>query len=1119
MKRNKVLLGLYVGLLTLAGGVANAQTSSSFHEIGPSNVGGHISCLVADCQDSSRTTLYAGAATGGLFVRSSNEGILRTLYTNLGVDENLADIYVADTDSWHRVPYNVNGREISLPISTMLQGPAEEPVLYIGTGNDDHTLATTYTKMSSKGTGVYRYDPSANTNPFTVIPTTANDDFVSVNDMEYIYRNGKMYLFVATSTGLFRWVHTVGSNDWSQSPTRVFTGKVDEIVIERSRKVAFFSSGNQLYRIGDVTVGSISSANVINISTSNPAFGGTNTDIKLAVSQNTDTMYLYAMVIGQSGLMNGLYLTTNEQTWNVLTTSSVMPLTYTTGNSCGTVTVDPFNPRRVFIGGTTVMIGQGYPNGGTYYQWTTASASEFELNYGDYMSMVFSNSSFIHSGIHQILPVYHEKDTAAWHTYYFATDGGVFESIRFYGNEMAGFRNINRGLNTLEVNGLAVSPDGTLIVGANSNACPLIETHLDHTFHQNGGRQEVSWYDNGSLVLNHQANVIWTGDGGAVAASAFQQIYPQSRRTIFTSTSNGNIGRSYADYLDYNNTTTWTTGMGFMTELINGGPEIGSLSLWETAQNTAFNNRVKVSIDTLGYIFRKRQGSNIYDTVWLALPGTTSAVRIVRADTSALNDTIEVGTGRGSSFKIQKDDKVNFFSRANADYPFEYTFTSADLRVPNANGSGTHERTAIDSITVRNPIQSRMLCVGSNATKNQSGGYSEATSMSVWFSWAPSDFTKVYDSTEYQSALNLPYLHEKLHYWSPIFNINRALDEGCENLYVRDAVFSRDGLRAYVSAYDVRDHRSKLFRINGFGNIDFTQGNNDIMEYLKYNSPDSPLTVDTFSFNGNQWFPRPISSIAVDPRDNMDRLILTFEDYGDGSFTNVAYIENASSASFKTGEDYVAKPVDGATLPAYCALVEKTTGTVYVGTADGVYSSTNNGQWQVYPNLTGVPVTKIIQQTWNLPIRRALGHTGINANNYVFAKTKWANAIYFGTYGRGIFLDMQYVTDTTNEVVDSVDYTPVLDIPTVHGTGVNSVNLYPNPVYNEANLSVNAAVAGNGVVRVYDINGRLVMNHNLGHVAEGEHVFTLDCSGMSKGMYLVNVIIGGHTSVAKMMVR
>ena len=164
-------------------------------------------------------------------------------------------------------------------------------------------------------------------------------------------------------------------------------------------------------------------------------------------------------------------------------------------------------------------------------------------------------------------------------------------------------------------------------------------------------------------------------------------------------------------------------------------------------------------------------------------------------------------------------------------------------------------------------------------------------------------------------------------------------------------------------------------------------------------------------------------------------------------------------------------------------------------------------------------MTAMCQQTRKLPVRHNITHTGITENKFAFAKTKWPRAIYFGTYGRGIFMDMQYVTDFTNEVVDSADYTPVVDIPTVYTVGVNKIHIYPNPVSTEAHLELNAAAAGNAELRVYDINGRLVMNNHMGYVAEGTHTFTLNTQGLDKGMYLINVIISGHTATAKMIVR
>jgi hypothetical protein len=253
--------------------------------------------------------------------------------------------------------------------------------------------------------------------------------------------------------------------------------------------------------------------------------------------------------------------------------------------------------------------------------------------------------------------------------------------------------------------------------------------------------------------------------------------------------------------------------------------------------------------------------------------------------------------------------------------------------------------------------------------------------------------------------------------------------------------------------------------------------------------------------------------MVVDQRNGQDRIILTFEDFS-SDFANVAILNNPG-----TNPTIELVPLSDPTIPAYCALVEDSTGTIYVGTSTGVFTKKGSAAWQAYSNLQGIPVTAMCQQTRKFPVRHNLTHTGITENKFAFSKTKWTRAIYFGTYGRGIFMDMQYVTDFTNEIVDPSDYTPTVDIPSVYTVGANKIHLYPNPVSTEAHLELNAAAAGNAQLRVYDINGRLVMNSNLGFVNEGSHTFTLNTQGFAKGMYLINVIISGHTATAKMMVR
>ena len=1052
MKSNKVLLGLFAGVMALMGGAANAQ----FHEIGPANIGGKVSSIVMDQQDASHTTVYAGAISGGLYVRSANSEVLSNLYSGLE-DENYVNQLVNNTESWHLVRYinPATDKEETLPVSALAQGP--DGTIYVGTGDNVYPLGSTYGKMSSKGRGIYRYKPSDGT--FTLISYTnpsQNELFGAVRALACYYRDGMLYFFAATGSGLYRWTVTGdGSSDeaWAQSSVnQVLDGSIDELVVIPNLNMAYFTVGNQLYKIGNLTT----NASPINISASNSAFGGTNTAIKLAVAPS-DNRYLYAMVIDSAGIMENVYLTTNGQVWTPLATSSVQPLSYNSGLACGTLTVDPSNPKRIIIGGSTLWIGEGFLENATY-QWTKSSYSEFELNRGDYMSSVFNTAVFVHSGIHKILPTYRIEDGVGVSTYYITTDGGVFSTS----NNFLSYENINRGMNSVQITSVAVSPDGSLISGAINNACPFIEARLAH----NGGSSIPAWYDDGTLGnLNHDANIIWTGNGGKVAASAFQQITTQPHRNIFVSSASGNIGRSYADYLDYTNTQTWTIGKAFLTELVVGGPTIGNISLWESNNDTYYKDSIKVRLDLSGYFINPN------------------------------GDTVQI---TGADQNVPVNSKATFLAKNNSEYPFDYTFKKAQK--------------AGDSILVKNPVVSRMLAVVKTSS----------TVSAVLYSWTVNDFSKVYDpviaaDNNLDDAVRTA-LMEKFTWWSPVFNVKHTIP-GNENLYPREAIMSADGRCAYISTYDVENHSSQLWRVSGFESVNFNKHPINISSDIDVSSEDQEraLRNTKFMMNGtNEWFNRPISSITADPRPGVDRIVLTFEDYSD-SYANVVVINNPSSTSWNNNA--VQLPITNhVNLPAYCAMIEDSTGDIYVGTADGVWIY-NGSSWRQYEHLRGVPVTSIIQQTKKLEVRRATTHTGINENNYLFAKTKWPRAIYFGTYGRGIFMDMTYVTDTVNEISDPEDYNPPVRIPTVATVGNNSVSIYPNPVVGEASLALTAAEAGNAVLRIYDLNGRMVSERNLGYANEGEQVYTIGTEGMAKGMYLVNVIIGGHTAATTMMVR
>ena len=506
MKSRKVLLGLIVGFCVCLAGSATAQKanyqSNKLVEIGPDNIGGRVTSLVvASHPDQNTSLVYAGAATGGLYTR--------LVSLEAGVDT-----------IWDYVPCYINGEELTLPISSMLK--VNDSIIVIATGESYYGKGNKLNKLAALGRGVFLFN--MNTNEFTLLEATnpgtdLDADFAAVNDMAMMNSQGITYVFIATPKGLFRWT-IAQNNDWNATPTRIFDGDVRCVIVSKQFNRAFFSSKGSLYKISDV----INNSDVVDITGSCSGFGANTSYIDLAMAPS-DESYLYAMACDKNGLMKGLYLTRNTNTWLLLSSSTVTPFTSAvTAKTCGAITVSPNDPTKVFLGGANVWVGKGYVENSPF-QWTVSSSNESQLNSGDYMAAVYSSRVFVHSGIHQIVPDtrWREETSSMFEGYYIVTDGGVYYSPS---SSLSYFENFNRGMNNVQINSLAVCPDGSIISGANANACPFIEARVEH----NGGDHSTSWYDREGSLTNHMANVIWKGNGGTVAASRFTQYSPLSRR-------------------------------------------------------------------------------------------------------------------------------------------------------------------------------------------------------------------------------------------------------------------------------------------------------------------------------------------------------------------------------------------------------------------------------------------------------------------------------------------------------------------------------------------------------------------------------------------------------------
>jgi hypothetical protein len=238
------------------------------------------------------------------------------------------------------------------------------------------------------------------------------------------------------------------------------------------------------------------------------------------------------------------------------------------------------------------------------------------------------------------------------------------------------------------------------------------------------------------------------------------------------------------------------------------------------------------------------------------------------------------------------------------------------------------------------------------------------------------------------------------------------------------------------------------------------------------------------------WSGRSITSIAVDPNDP-SRVIATLGNYGQANY--IYFSSNALDAdpTFTTKQGTTAGKKLPA-MPCYASLIEMSDGNrVLIGTEYGIFATADITksaaliEWtEENDGMSPVPVYGIHQQTQVFP---GMG------NNY--------GTIYIATHGRGFFETNKYLS-----VPDS-DPMPILAQP--------SLNIYPNPVVNFANINYTLPVSSKVIVNVYDLNGRMVRTIDLSNQGVGIHQASIDCNTLERGAYFLQLIAGKESTTAK----
>jgi hypothetical protein len=74
---------------------------------------------------------------------------------------------------------------------------------------------------------------------------------------------------------------------------------------------------------------------------------------------------------------------------------------------------------------------------------------------------------------------------------------------------------------------------------------------------------------------------------------------------------------------------------------------------------------------------------------------------------------------------------------------------------------------------------------------------------------------------------------------------------------------------------------------------------------------------------------------------------------------------------------------------------------------------------------------------------------------------------------------------------------------------IGSVNVFPNPFSDNAQVSFSLVETGVVSLEAYNVLGAKVISENLGEKAAGAHTTSISSVGLESGVYMVNLLVEG----------
>jgi len=84
---------------------------------------------------------------------------------------------------------------------------------------------------------------------------------------------------------------------------------------------------------------------------------------------------------------------------------------------------------------------------------------------------------------------------------------------------------------------------------------------------------------------------------------------------------------------------------------------------------------------------------------------------------------------------------------------------------------------------------------------------------------------------------------------------------------------------------------------------------------------------------------------------------------------------------------------------------------------------------------------------------------------------------------------------------------------------ITDINVYPNPITNNANIDFNLFTENNISITLFNSLGQLVMVDNIGTVPSGKQSYSFDVSKYDNGFYFLNIIVGDNMVTKKISIN